>query len=130
MSQCARGPQAAALLASNGRRLDETPGSCGAAGPNVPAALGGNRQGSATMSREAILAKVRAGLGVTRNGNGAGDAERRAAARQYIAERERHLVPERALKSRPQLLEQFTALLMGQSATVHTLEGPDQVPAA
>jgi len=82
------------------------------------------------MSREAILAKVRAGLGVTRNGNGAGDAERRAAARQYIAERERHLVPERALKSRPQLLEQFTALLIGQSATVHTLEGPDQVPAA
>ena len=38
--------------------------------------------------------------------------------------------PERAQKARPELLEQFTALLKGQSATVNTLEGPDQVPAA
>lgn len=77
------------------------------------------------MSREAILAKVRAGLGVK-----AADPERVAAARDYIAARERNLVPARASKPRAELIEQFGALLKGQSATVLTLDAPDQVPAA
>lgn len=75
------------------------------------------------MSREQILAKIRAGLGHEYD-----DGERRAAARAYIAGHERHLIPERGRLPRPELLAQFRALLEGQSAAVLTAEGPASVP--
>ena len=77
------------------------------------------------MSRQQILAKIRGALG-----HEAADDERRAAARAYIDNRERHLVPARAQQARPALLAHFRALLEAQSAAVISVDGPAGVPAA
>lgn len=77
-------------------------------------------------ARERILSKVRAGLGH----EAGSEADRREAARTYIAGHDRHLVPARATKPRPELIAQFKGFLEGQSATVIVVEGPAAVPGA
>ncbi|MGH6815418.1 MAG: LutC/YkgG family protein [Hyphomicrobiaceae bacterium] len=76
--------------------------------------------------RDAILGKVRTGLGVS-----ADDAERRAAVADRIAMPPRHLIPARAAgKSTERLKALFRGFLEGQSATVVEVARRDDIPAA
>ena len=64
--------------------------------------------------RDAVLAKIRAGLGASGS-----DAARRAAIDSRIAGKARHLIPERVKgKTQEQLLKLLRGFLEGQSATV------------
>lgn len=76
-------------------------------------------------ARDAILARVRASLGVK-----AGDAARTAAAAERMAHHPSTLVPERAKQPAPALFAQFRALLEGQQAAVIEVERADGVPQA
>jgi L-lactate dehydrogenase complex protein LldG len=76
--------------------------------------------------RDALLAKIRAGLGASGS-----DAARRAAIDNRIAERARHLIPERAKgRTREQLLKLLRGFLEDQSATVIELASRADLPAA
>lgn len=77
------------------------------------------------MSRERILAKIRAKLGAQENA-----ATRNDAAVQRIGRNARNLVPARALKPAAELYAQFTGFLEAQSARVIPLTSADAVPAA
>lgn len=76
-------------------------------------------------AREAILARVRASLGVK-----AGDAARTAAAAERMAHHPSTLVPDRAKQSEEALFAQFRALLEGQQATVIEVAGAAAAPRA
>jgi L-lactate dehydrogenase complex protein LldG len=77
-------------------------------------------------SRNAILSKIRAGLGARPE-----DPVRRAIVEERIAARTRHLTPERVKgKSPGQLLKLFRGFLEGQSATVLDVGTRQEIPAA
>ena len=77
-------------------------------------------------SRDAILSKLRAGLGVKAN-----DPARRATVDARIAGKSRHLQPERISgKSPNQLLKLFRGFLEGQSATVVDVDDRNAIPSA
>ncbi|MCL4766074.1 MAG: lactate utilization protein C [Hyphomicrobiaceae bacterium] len=77
-------------------------------------------------SREAILSKIRAGLGAGRD-----DAARRAIAEERIAARARHLTPERVKdKSPDQLLKLFRGFLERESASVVEVDSKQDIPSA
>jgi L-lactate dehydrogenase complex protein LldG len=77
-------------------------------------------------SRDTVLSKIRASLGA--KGSGAG---RRAATDKRIAEKPRHLIPERVKgKTREQLLKLLRGFLEGQSATVLEIASGNDLPAA
>jgi L-lactate dehydrogenase complex protein LldG len=74
--------------------------------------------------REAILSKIRAGLGA------GDDAARRSALEKRLAEHQRHLLPQRvAGKTRDELTQSFRRFLEGQSATVLEVAAANEVPA-
>ena len=77
------------------------------------------------MSRERILSKIRAQLGVEENA-----AQRNDAVTQRISESARNLIPARAQKPRDELIVQFIGFLEGQSARVIKLESAEAVPEA
>lgn len=78
------------------------------------------------MSRDAILAKVRAALAVPARGE-----PRAAAVAERLARPLRHLIPERAAgKPHAELVAQFKAFLVQQSAEVIDVDGVDGVPEA
>lgn len=79
-----------------------------------------------SATRERILGKVRAGLGH----EAGSEAERREAARGYIAAHARHLVPARATKPATELMLQFKAFLDAQGTAVIDVGGPADVPNA
>jgi len=76
--------------------------------------------------RDAILSKIRAGLGASSS-----DAARRAAIDNRIADKARHLIPGRVKdKTRDQLLKLLRGFLEGQTATVIELASRADLPAA
>ncbi len=77
-------------------------------------------------SRDAILSKIRAGLGAKAN-----DAERRQIVSERLAARGRHLIPARVKDKTPdQLLALFRGFLERESATVLEIESRQQIPSA
>lgn len=77
-------------------------------------------------SRDAILSKLRAGLGAKAN-----DPARRAVVEARISAKSRHLTPERVSgKTQGQLLKLFRGFLEGQSATVVDVHDPNEIPSA
>ena len=79
-----------------------------------------------TTSRDAILSKIRTGLGAS-----ARDSERRAIVDGRIAARARHLTPARVTdKSPDQLLALFRGFLERESATVVEVDSKQEIPSA
>jgi L-lactate dehydrogenase complex protein LldG len=78
-----------------------------------------------TKAREALFDKLRTALN-----DGTPMPVREAAARQHLATRPRHLVPERALRPKDGLRRLFRQFLESQSATVIEVTQDEQVPAA
>ena len=77
-------------------------------------------------SRDAILSKIRGGLGAKPN-----DPERRAIVEHRIATRARHLLPGRVKeKSSEELLTLFRAFLERESATVIEVNSNQEIPPA
>jgi L-lactate dehydrogenase complex protein LldG len=77
-------------------------------------------------SREAVLSKIRASLGAKSSG-----ALRRAAIDRRIAERPRHVIPERVKgKTRQHLLKLLCGFLEGQSTTVVEIASRADLPTA
>lgn len=76
------------------------------------------------MSRDAILERLRASLGV-RSGDDRGGAVANRLARPV-----RNLIPKRADKEHSELVRQFVGYLQGQTATVFQVDGPAQIPSA
>lgn len=77
-------------------------------------------------SRDAILSKIRGGLGAK-----ADDAGRRAVIEGRIATRDRHLLPARVkAKSPDQLLDLFRGFLQRESATVLEVNSKQDIPSA
>lgn len=77
-------------------------------------------------SREAILSRIRSGLGANRN-----EAERRAIVQDRITNRERHITPARVRdKSPDQLLALFRGFLQRESATVVEVGSKQEIPTA
>jgi L-lactate dehydrogenase complex protein LldG len=81
------------------------------------------------MSREAILAQVRAALG-TRATRGAADAERRSAIEARIAHPPAPLLPERARLPAQERTAQFESHLRAQGTVILAAAGAAQIPAA
>jgi L-lactate dehydrogenase complex protein LldG len=77
------------------------------------------------MSRDAILAKVRASLRARQ-----GDAGRAEAVRQRLTQKPRGLIPARAAKSGPERTALFASFLTAQSARVIEVASAMEVPAA
>lgn len=77
------------------------------------------------MSREAILAKVRASLAVK-----PGDETRAASVARRLAAKARHLIPGRAATTGPERTALFASFLTAQSARVVDVASPAEVPAA
>ena len=81
------------------------------------------------MSREAILAQIRASLG-TRASRGAPDTERRTAIEARLAHPPSPLLPERARLPAPERIAQFESLLGAQGTGILAAAGRAQIPAA
>jgi L-lactate dehydrogenase complex protein LldG len=75
------------------------------------------------MSRERILRNVRAGLGAAENAKARNDT-----VTEWLQANARGLVPQRALKPRPELIEQFVGYLEGQSAKVLRIADATELP--
>jgi L-lactate dehydrogenase complex protein LldG len=77
-------------------------------------------------SRDAILSKIRAGLGAK-----VSEAERRQIVNDRLAARARHLIPARVKEKSPhQLLALFRGFLERESATVLEVDSRQQIPSA
>lgn len=77
-------------------------------------------------SRDAVLSKIRAGVGAKTN-----DAERHAIVKNRLAAKARHLIPARVTNRTPdQLLALFRGFLERESATVLELDSKQEIPAA
>lgn len=77
-------------------------------------------------SRDAILSKIRAGVGA-----GANDGERRASVEGRLAVKARHLIPGRVKARTPdQLLALFRGFLERESATVVEVDSKPEIPSA
>lgn len=77
-------------------------------------------------SRDAILSKIRAGVGANRN-----DAERRTIVKERLAAHGRHLTPARVKDRSPdQLLALFRGFLEKESATVVEVASKQEIPSA
>jgi L-lactate dehydrogenase complex protein LldG len=88
--------------------------------------MGGAQSRGAAMTREAILGKVRSGLGATGS-----DGTRRAAVAQRLGQPQRHLVPARTKdKSPEQLAGLLRRALEEQSATVLEVASAEKIPGA
>jgi L-lactate dehydrogenase complex protein LldG len=77
------------------------------------------------MSREAMLAKIRAALGA-----GPGDPGRQSTVDARLADMRPHLVPERVRRQHPELIELFKAYLAAQSVDFIEVAEAAQIPAA
>lgn len=77
------------------------------------------------MSRDAILAKVRAALGPATH-----DAARKRAVEERLGTPPRHLIPERATKLGAELVSDFKARLRAQAATVIEVDAAEAIPEA
>jgi len=79
-----------------------------------------------TSSRDAILSKIRSGLGITRD-----DPDRRTIVERRLSSRTRHLTPARVKeKSAEELLKLFRGFLERESATVVEVDKKQDIPAA
>lgn len=77
------------------------------------------------MSRERILRNIRVSLGAAENVKARNDA-----VTERLKANARGLVPQRALKPRPELIEQFVGFLEGQSAKVVRVAEASALPSA
>ena len=117
----ARGIRAVAVR----RTLDAGSRFPGAAGRHLPGAVEPQTARRISMSREAMLARIRTALEAT-----PGDAGRRSTVDARLADARPHLVPERARGPHPELIELFKAHLAAQSADFIEVAEAALIPAA
>ena len=109
-----------------GGRLDRLARPAGAAGPNLPTAMGGTPGGTAMSdAREQILNTLRRGL---QRGPVAG--ERRAELEARLAHPPRNVIPARALRPHFEQVDLFVQMARNAATTVDPVTHPADVPVA
>ena len=78
---------------------------------------------SSSEARERIFGRIRKSVGVSDDAAG-----RRVAIQKRLYDHPVHIIPDRARKSRPALLDQFEEKLRGQAATVSRASDASQIP--